>query len=146
MKKKLVIVCSLALLLVAGLVACAPASSGTPATGNIKLSCDDFSGNNNITRQVYVNAGSTFKVTLCSNATTGYKWSENAAIGNPAVVKQVSQKFIEPGSTMAGAPGEQEWEFSALKAGTTTISMDYSRDWEGGEKGTWTFKADVTVK
>jgi predicted secreted protein len=140
MKQKLVIIFSIALLLVAGLLACAPAS------GDIKLSCDDFNNNNNITKQISVNAGGTFKVTLCSNATTGYKWSENAVIGDSAVVEQVSQKFIEPTSGLMGAPGEQEWVFRGLKAGTTTISMDYSRDWEGGEKGTWTFKLNVTVK
>lgn len=141
MKAKLIIICTMALLLFAGLTACAPS-----AGGDINLSCDDFSANNNIAKSISVSAGSTFTVTLCSNATTGYMWSENASIGDTSVVEQVSQQFVEPSSDMIGAAGKQVWTFKALKAGTTTISMDYSRDWEGGEKGTWTFKLNATVK
>jgi inhibitor of cysteine peptidase len=131
----------MALLLFAGLAACAPSGGG-----DINLSCDDFSANNNITKSISVSAGSTFTVTLCSNATTGYQWSENASIGDTSVVEQTGQQFVEPSSDMAGAAGKQVWTFKALKSGTTTISMDYSRDWEGGEKGTWTFKLNATVK
>jgi inhibitor of cysteine peptidase len=141
MKTKLIIVCTMALLLFAGLAACAPAGGG-----DINLSCDDFTANNNITKSISVSSGSTFTVTLCSNATTGYQWSENASIGDTSVVEQVSQQFVEPTGDMMGAAGKQVWTFKALKAGTTTISMDYSRDWEGGEKGTWTFKLNATVK
>ena len=140
MKTKLIIVCTMALLLFAGLTACAP------STSDINLSCDDFSANNNITKSISVAAGSTFTVTLCSNATTGYQWSENAKIGDTSIVEQVSQQFVEPSSDLMGAAGKQVWTFKALKAGTTTVSMDYSRDWEGGEKGTWTFKLNATVK
>jgi len=47
---------------------------------------------------------------------------------------------------MVGAPGAQVWTFKALKKGATTVSLDYSRPWEGGEKGVWTFELTVTVK
>lgn len=140
MKTKLIIVCSMAVLLIAGLTACAP------STGNINLSCDDFSQTNDITKSLSVSVGSTFTVTLCSNATTGYQWSENANIGDTTIVEQVSQKMMAPESDLVGAAGKQVWTFKALKAGTTTISMDYSRNWEGGEKGDWTFKLNTTVK
>jgi inhibitor of cysteine peptidase len=141
MKPKLAMICSITLLLVAGLFACA-----APAAGNIQLSCDDFSTNNNITKSINVAAGSTFTVTLCSNATTGYQWSEDAKISDKAVVEQVKQEFVSPTSGLEGAPGKQVWTFKALKAGTANISMDYSRNWEGGEKGTWAFNLNVTVK
>ena len=45
-----------------------------------------------------------------------------------------------------GTAGQEIWTFKALRPGTSTISMDYSRPWEGGEKGEWTFKLTVVVK
>ena len=142
MKTKLIIICTMALLLFAGLAACAAPSGG----GDINLSCDDFSANNNITKSISVSAGGTFTVTLCSNATTGYQWSENPKIGDTSIIEQTGHQFVEPSGDMVGAAGKQVWTFKALKSGTTTISMDYSRNWEQGEKGTWTFKLNATVK
>jgi predicted secreted protein len=43
-------------------------------------------------------------------------------------------------------PGQGVWTFKALKAGESTISLDYSRPWEGGEKGEWTFVLNVVVE
>ena len=45
-----------------------------------------------------------------------------------------------------GTPGEEQWTFKATGEGTTQISMEYSRPWEGGEKGEWTFVLTVIVK
>jgi inhibitor of cysteine peptidase len=140
MKTKLIIICSLSLLLVAGLIACAP------STGGVQVSCDDFSKTNDMTKSLEVKAGDTFTVTLCSNATTGYQWTENAVIGDKTIVEQTKHEFVAPDSDLMGAPGNEVWTFKALKAGTTTVAMDYSRDWEGGEKGEWTFKLNVIVK
>jgi inhibitor of cysteine peptidase len=123
------------------LAACAPA----PGT-SVKVSCDDFGNQPNISKQLSAAAGSIFTVTLCSNATTGYKWSEAAQISDPTVVQQTGHEFVPPENTgMAGAPGNEVWTFKALKKGSSTVTMDYSRPWVGGEKGTWTFNLTVTV-
>ena len=45
-----------------------------------------------------------------------------------------------------GTSGKEVWTFKTLNAGTTEISMDYSRPWEGGEKAEWTFVAAITVE
>ena len=45
-----------------------------------------------------------------------------------------------------GAAGKEIWTFNALRKGTSNISMEYSRPWEGGEKAEWTFTLDVVVK
>ena len=45
-----------------------------------------------------------------------------------------------------GGAGKEIWTFKALKKGTSTVSMEYSRPGEGGEKGHWTFVAAVIVK
>ncbi|MCJ7516328.1 MAG: protease inhibitor I42 family protein [Dehalococcoidia bacterium] len=123
------------------LTACAP-SAGT----SVNVTCDDFNTQPSASKQVAVATGNTFTVTLCSNATTGFKWSEAAQISDQTVVQQTGHEFIAPqGTGMVGAPGSEVWTFKALKKGTSTINMEYSRPWEGGEKGTWAFNLTVTV-
>jgi len=45
-----------------------------------------------------------------------------------------------------GAGGKEVWTFIALKAGTTTLSMEYSQPWEGGQKGANSFNVTIVVK
>ena len=124
------------------LAACAPAT-GT----SVNVSCDDFGNQQHISKQMEVAAGNTFTVTLCSNATTGFQWSESAQISDQTVVQQTGHEFVSPENTgVVGAPGNEVWTFKALKKGTSTIIMDYGRPWEGGEKGVWTFNLAVVVK
>ena len=114
-----------------------------------EISCDDFTTNNHIAKQVDVNDGDTFTVILCSNPSTGFQWVEEAQISDPATVKQTGHNFISPESDPPpppGTPGQEIWTFEALEKGTATISMEYSRPWEGGEKGEWTFELTVSVK
>ncbi len=116
---------------------------------SVAVSCDNFTEIQHISREIEVNAGDLFQVTLCSNPTTGFQWDEDAQIDNETVVEQVKHRFISPESNPPpppGSPGQETWTFKALEAGTTTISMAYSRPWEGGEKGEWTFQLTVTVK
>ncbi|MCD6567992.1 MAG: protease inhibitor I42 family protein [Dehalococcoidia bacterium] len=47
---------------------------------------------------------------------------------------------------MVGAPGKEVWTFEALEKGSSTISMEYSQPWEGGEKAAQTFSLTVVVK
>jgi inhibitor of cysteine peptidase len=123
------------------LAACAPAT-GTSMT----VSCNDLENQPHISKQMTATAGNTFTVTLCSNATTGFQWSESAQISDQTVVQQTSHEFVSPEKTgVVGAPGNEVWTFKALKKGTSTITMDYSRPWAGGEKGVWTFNLAVTV-
>jgi predicted secreted protein len=101
-----------------------------------------------ISKQVEVAVGSYFTVTLCSNATTGYKWSEAAQISAPALVQQTDHKFVSPQSDtpVVGIAGTEVWTFKALKKGTTNVVMEYGQPWAGGEKGAWKFNLTVVVK
>jgi inhibitor of cysteine peptidase len=86
-------------------------------------------------------------VTLCSNPTTGFQWSENAEISNPQVIAQTEHKFLTPEEkNIVGGAGQEVWTFSALEPGQTSVYLEYSRPWEGGEKGEWTFTLTVIVK
>jgi len=115
---------------------------GSPLS--VGVTCDEFEAQGNVTKALQANIGDTFMVTLCSNATTGFIWSE-ATIGDPSVVAWTSHGAWGPVTDLVGAPGNEAWSFRALKMGQTTISMDYSRPWEGGEKGVWNFKLTVAV-
>jgi len=119
----------------------------TPSTGtSVNVSCNDLENQPHISKQMAVTASNTFTVTLCSNATTGFQWSESAQISDQTVVQQTGHEFVSPENTgVVGAPGNEVWTFKALKKGTSTITMEYSRPWEGGEKGVWTFNLTVTV-
>jgi inhibitor of cysteine peptidase len=141
MKTKLIAL-GLSLILALSLVACASATKETA----VKVSIDEFQSQQNISQQVEVPAGGVLTVTLGSNRTTGFQWSETASISDSAVLKQTSHEYQAPDSTLAGAAGQEVWKFEALQKGTTTVSMEYSRPWEGGEKAEWTYTLTVTVK
>lgn len=139
MKLKLLLVCAVVVISL-GLFACTP--KGAP----IEISCDDFMNNNHISKDVEVTTGSSFTLTLCSNPTTGFDWEE-AEIGDQTVLEEESREFVSPeAENIVGGAGKVIWTFKALKKGTTEVSIDYSRPWEGGEKGHWTFEMTVVVK
>lgn len=141
MKIKPVTLCALAAL---GLLLFGCATAAPPVSP--EYSCDDFSSKNHITTEISARVGDDFTVTLCTNPTTGFQW-EKAAISDPGVLTETNHQSLGPESSdQVGAAGKDVWTFQALKKGTTTINIDYSRPWEGVEKGTWTFTANVTVK
>jgi len=144
MEVKSVLICITAIALL-GFAACSPAATAK----EVEVSCNDFSEQQQISQSIEVSAGDSLKLTLCSNPTTGFKWAETAQISDQTVLKQTSHEFISPESTPPpppGTPGQEVWTFEALKSGTSTVSLEYSRPWEGGEKGEWTFELNVTVK
>ena len=143
MKSKVIIMGAVVALSL-GLLACAPAAKAV----SVEVSCDDFYDQNHISRAVEVATGDSFTVTLCSNPTTGFIWSESAQISDQTVLQQTDHKFVAPEEAEAimGAAGQEVWTFKALKKGETTVSLEYSRPWEGGEKGAWTFNLTVVVK
>jgi len=142
MKSKLILVCAVVVISLC-LFACSP----TPKQVSVDVSCDDFMKQQHISQEAEVAVDGSLTVTLCSNPTTGFQWVESAQISDQTVLQQTSHKFVPPEETgVAGAAGKEMWTFKALKKGTSTISMEYSRPWEGGEKGEWTFVLTVTVK
>jgi inhibitor of cysteine peptidase len=141
MKAKIGLICTLALLTTL-LFGCAAASG----QASVNLTCDDFASQNHITKELSVKAGDSFTITLGSNPTTGFQW-ESAVISDQGVITETSHQFVGPeDENLVGAAGRDVWTFQALKKGTSTVSIAYSRPWEGGEKGVWTFSGVVTVK
>lgn len=141
MKTKLILTCAVVIASLC-LLACSPATK----EASVEVSCDDFMEGKHISQEVEVAVGDSLTVTLCSNPTTGFKWSESAEISDRAVLQQTKHEFLSPKGDLVGAAGQEVWTFKALKPGTTELSMEYSRPWEGGEKAEWTFVLTVVVK
>ena len=147
MKTKLIVMALMVTVLPVA-AACAPVSGASPAAeASIDVSIDEFEQAKNIAQEVVVADGGTLTVSLGSNPTTGFSWDEAAQIADPMVLQQTGSELLPAeGQGLVGAPGTHVWTFKALQKGSTTVSMDYSRPWEGGEKGVWTFDLTVTVK
>ncbi len=140
--KKLVILGFVAIMMVPLL---AIGCGGGSGSSTIELTLDDFAAQNNIVKNVTINAQDTLTVKLGSNPSTGYSWGD-AEIGNTAIVTQTSRDYLAPTATgIVGAPGTDVWVFNGKSAGTTTINFSYSRSWESGP-ATYTLTINVTVK
>ena len=123
-----------------------PVVSPTEVRVSVQASCDEFYQQPAISKEVEVAVGDSFRVILCSNPTTGFQWSE-AQVSDQTVLKQTDHSFVPPGETgIVGAAGQDVWTFKALKEGESTVSTEYSRPWEGGEKAEWTFILTVTAR
>ncbi len=90
--------------------------------------------------------GGVMTVTLESNITTGYSWSENASISDNTVMIQTGHQYVPPANQIPGAGGNENWTFKALAAGKVTVSMVYMRPFEPNNPPANTFNITVTVK
>ena len=119
--------------------------SGCSADDKVSLraSCDDFYKQGEIIKEVQVPAGDSFKVSLCCNPSTAFKWSEAALISDEAVIKQIDHKFVmaPPG----GTPDQEIWTFNAIKKGTSIITIENSHPLEGNKNRGWTFVLTTIV-
>ena len=118
--------------------------------GSIEIQCAEFAEYQHITAEIEAVVSDDFTITLCSNASTGFQWSEQADISNQDLIDQISHGFQGPPEEdqppPPGAAGNEIWAFRALNEGNSSISLEYSQDWEGGDKATWTFVLNVLVK
>jgi inhibitor of cysteine peptidase len=143
MKTKVAILGAIAALaVIAG--ACS-AAIGSPKQTTIGVGYDEFSQGKNISRQITIAEGTELIVNLASNPSTGFNWTQ-AAIATPSVLTQTDSKYVAPDTKALGAAGTQVWTFKASAKGTTTVKMDYSRPWEGGDQGVRNFVLTVIVK
>jgi predicted secreted protein len=124
-----------------------PPLKGGQEAKMIELTIDDFSAQNHITREVTLIRPGSMIVSLGANPTTGFSWSE-AENNKPSVVSEQSHTFVPPQTQaeVVGAPGKDVWVFDSQQAGKATITMSYSRPWEGGEKDQWTLTLNVSVE
>jgi len=130
------------------LFACSPASKQV----SLNVSWDDFIKEQHISKEVEVPVDGSLTIALYSNPTEGRQWSEPPQISDPTVLREIDHRY-KPARALGCAPpppgtgGKEVWTFKALEKGMSTISMEYTHPWEGGEKEPMlTFVLRVVVK
>lgn len=121
----------------------APAAG--PKTVTLEVSYDDLLAQKTVTREATLAVGDTLQVSLGTNPSTGYQWASDMTISDPDVLTQTGHEVLAAAQDRPGAAGRAVWALQATGRGTTTVSTRYGQPWEGGEKGSWTFTATVTV-
>ena len=114
---------------------------------DISIPIEEFQNQPHIDVVMNAVVGEELTVTLGSNPTTGFQWSEYAEISDESVLKQVSHEFAGPGiDEPPGTPGEEVWTFRALKKGTVTTFLEYGRPWLEEDVDHWTVTITTTIK
>ncbi len=112
----------------------------------IEIFCDEFISSDGIVfRVIQLKPGQFFDVVLCSNPSTGFRWSEMADIDDTSIVSQGGHSFLPPPGNLMGAAGKEVWTFQTLRQGQATLSFEYSQPWQGGEKAAWVFDLILVV-
>ena len=111
---------------------------------DISIPIEEFQNQPHIDVVMSTVVGGELTVTLGSNPTTGYQWSENTEISDESIIKQVSHKFVAPETDVPGTSGKEVWTFEALKKGTVTILLEYSRSWN--DAGLWAVTITATIE
>lgn len=88
-------------------------------------------------KEFRISPGTSLKVTLASNPTTGYEW-RLVHISDANVLEKSSNKYVTDfhlfGSGMVGAGGKEIWTFMALEKGRATLYMEYRQPLDKGTK------------
>ena len=115
------------------------ACEGAPGPAPLELTGVD-SG-----RTVAVQPGQRVRITLESNASTGYRW--RLTVPDSVVLKLVSREYVEPetSTTVVGAPGSEIWQFEAAARGVTSLELSYLRPFEP-EQAAGSFTLNVEVE
>jgi len=125
-----------------------PLATPVTSSNSTNISVDEsFNG-----KEVKMAPGDSLQVALQSNITTGFKW-ELTQDSDTMVLEKVSNTYEttqverkEGERPLVGVGGKEFWNFKALKKGNSLLSMEYSRPWEGGEKGVNKFSLTVIVE
>jgi predicted secreted protein len=112
----------------------------------VEVTCEEFTAQPHITRDIEITYPGSLVVSLCSNRSTGFQWEE-VKIGDESVIYLTEYNYVSPEAAgVAGAAGKEVWSFNSNSIATSTLIFEYSRPWEGGEQDEWTFILNVLVK
>ena len=129
-------------------VAASPAAGQSPSTTppevTVALDCSAFEALPAQAQGIKLAVGSDLLVTLCSNSSTGFTWSD-PVISDPSILSVSGSSADPAGSPQPGAAGTQTFGFHAEQVGSTSVRFGYNRAWEGGETDVWTLSLDVSV-
>jgi predicted secreted protein len=121
-----------------------PSPDATSQVG-LSIDCDAFEAQPLQEARVEVPSGDDLVMTLCSNPSTGYAWSD-PVVADSAILL-VTGATAEPAiSPLPGAAGTQSWTFRAGQPGSTMVALSYDQPWDGGETGAWRVSVEVVVR
>lgn len=92
-------------------------------------------------KTVTVNDGSTFKIKLDENPSTGYSWNESVTPG----LTITASDYIS-GANMPGAGGTHAWTLKAAGKGQQQFTAIYKRPWEPVTGNETKFALTIIVK
>lgn len=117
----------------------------TSKQNSLEVTCDQFLDKKHLTWNIKVQRSESLLVTLCSNPTTGFQWAESVQISNKDIITQTSHNIIPSKENIPGMGSKEEWIFKSLNKGKSTLALEYSRPWEGGEKKEWSLTVFIVV-
>jgi predicted secreted protein len=89
--------------------------------------------------------GDTFTIPLEANHTTGYSWRLEQP-PDPAILKQLGEKYDEDNPGSVGAGGVETWTFQVMAKGATTLVFEYARPFEKKVPPAKTSKFKITIR
>ncbi|HRD15165.1 MAG TPA: protease inhibitor I42 family protein [Mycobacterium sp.] len=122
-----------------------PPAAPAPQVKTVTVAYDDLLNQKRVTRAVTLATGDTLRISLASNASTGYQWAPQAQISDGRVLSQTGHETVSADGP-PGSAGAEVWTLRALTPGAATLTMTYGQPWPGGAKDAWTFTAQVTVR
>lgn len=95
-------------------------------------------------REITVRSNDIFELQLGSHGGTGYIWVFEVL--NPEYLEVLKEETkSESGTGMTGGTVAHIWTIRAKKPGTTEISMNFYRPWEGKEKAADRFTVKLRI-
>ncbi|MCM8790478.1 MAG: protease inhibitor I42 family protein [Candidatus Omnitrophica bacterium] len=85
------------------------------------------------------------RITLLSNATTGYSWQVISPT-DTKILRKYYSVYNPAAAGLVGAPGQQIFTFRAIAPGTAVIKLVYLRPWEGLQKDSKPFSVTIHVR
>ena len=98
----------------------APAKAEGPQV--IEISYDDLQNQKQISRSVNLSVGDTLTVSLGSNVSTGFQWTDKMLISDPKVITQTGHRMVAPVANQPGASGSEVWILQAKAPGNSSNS------------------------
>jgi len=87
-------------------------------------------------QEIDIGVGQEFIIALGSNPTTGYSWQASYDESMLELVGgEPTYEAGETGDDVVGAGGIESFQFRAMEAGETEITLTYAQPWEGGGVG-----------
>lgn len=93
--------------------------------------------------ETHINAqtGQSFRIVLPSNPSTGYSWVVDF---DKNFLKLEKSRYMRPSQQIPGRGGRHLFIFTPLKAGETTLELNYKRPWEASPVETQKYSISIS--